>query len=96
MKLVKILITGLLVPALASPALATAVRPSIKPVVAPPAKQDRSLVVRSSARAGAELEDSNSLIGLPLLFIVGGLAAAAVVAVAVSAAIEDEPASPGS
>jgi hypothetical protein len=88
MTIKKILVMGLLVPALVSPAFAAgerAVRPAVKVVSEAPAAQNRSLTVRSSTRTGAELESSNALIGLPLLFLLAGAAAvAAAVAVAAS------------
>lgn len=93
MRFGKILITSLLVPALISPAFAAGqpVRPTVKAVVAAP-KQDRSLVVRSSSRAGAQVKGTNALMGLPLLLIVAGAVATAV-AVAV---VVDKGSSPGS
>lgn len=98
MSIVKVLAAGILVSSLITPAIAASdrpVRPSVKAATKVVA-HDRSLVVRNSARAGAEMESSNSLIGLPLLALLGSVAAVAVVATAVAVATNNEPASPGS
>lgn len=92
-----ILVATLVVPALLTPTMASAertVRPSVKTVAPAQVAQSRSLVVRSSKRAGADLEASNSMfLGLPLLLLAVG---AAVVAVAAVAAASDGGSSPGS
>lgn len=97
MKLVKLLFAAVLVPALVAPSVsAAAVRPAVKPVLAP-AKQDRSLVTRSSARAGAKLEQENNvfLAALGPLLIAASVVAAIAVAAAVAAIVDDGEVSPG-
>lgn len=88
MTIKKIFVMSLLMPALVSPAFAAgerAVRPTIKVVSEAPAAQNRSLTVRSSSRAGAELQSPNALIGLPLLLLAAGAAAVATAVVVATA-----------
>lgn len=92
MEIAKVFAAALLVPALVAPSIASAaVRPSVKPVVAP-AKQGQRLALRTD-RAGAKVEEESNifLAGLPLLAI----AAIAVAAVVTVAAVADDGASPG-
>lgn len=84
MNIGKMLLTGIVAPALMAPSIATAaVRPSAKAVTAS-VKPGTSLALRGS-RTSARLEDENKLMLLGLPLLLAAAAAAAVVATVVVA-----------